>query len=124
MSVDDAAGEPLEEGRTQDLHEARGHHEVGFVGGDRVGQRAVPRSAVLEVAQRDAERRDAFVGGVPFGGTLAIDTDSDDRRGISVGPGGVEQRTQEAARARGEDDEPRRRGGRQLVTRGSQGPLL
>ena len=64
VGVDHPAAERVEERGAEDLHEARGDHEVGLVRGDGVGQRDVPGGPVGVVAQRAGEGGDAAAAGV------------------------------------------------------------
>ena len=107
MGVDDA-GEPVQERRPEDVHEAGRNDEVRFVPGDRLGHRLVPRRPGRVV--RDAHHEAGDACPVRPCQTLYARPGGADRHDgrpvIRVGAG-VEQRREVGAGAGDEDHEPR-----------------
>jgi len=79
MSVDGATAEETQEGRSDEPHEPGEDHEIGLVGGDRLGQLQVPVRPVVEVGGLDDEGGDAGPLGPsePFD-AVAVGGDGDD----------------------------------------------
>lgn len=122
MGIDDPATEPFEEARTKQFHEAGRDDQVGMELVDGIGQRFVPCRAVRVVAQGDAEMRYRSVLGMFGGGTVAVDSDSNDCAWIVGTERGVDKRLKQRPRPGCEyDDSSRGRCGQPLwFTRGSQ----
>ena len=122
MSVDHPVGKTGQELRPEDLEETCGHHEIGSMSGDGLGEGLVPRRPVGIVTRLDDERRHARPLG-PLQGLdlLAVGPYRHDLGGETVVPHRVEHGLQQGSRAGGEYDELHRDG--QLQTDSQWGLL-
>ena len=110
VGVDHAAGEPAEELRTDQLHEAGQHHQVGLEGRHRVGQGRCPSASRL-VNSADLVDEGRHAGRLGAGQALdavAVGADGDHRGAVRRVRARVEQRLEVGAGAGDEDDESRR----------------
>jgi hypothetical protein len=110
VGVDQPAAERVEDGGTDDLHEARGDDQVGLEGGQFGGQRAIPGSAVGVVGNGAHERRQAPAPGVleALGVPVAADRDHG-RRVVRIVRRGQQGRAQRTG-PREQDGDPGPRG--------------
>ncbi len=109
VGVDDAALEAAHEPAAEDLHEARGDHQVRRVGLGGGGQRGVPVGALGVVLDPVHEgRQPGALGPLQTGDGVPVRADGDDPRAVGRVGGGVEQCLQVGAGAGDQDHDPGR----------------
>ena len=105
MGVDQPAAEAFQEGRSDQFHESRQHHQIGLVGRHLIAQPDIPQIAISALAQPMHEgRQPGPLRPVQPGDLAPIGTDGDDLGGKTGVCLRIDQRLQQGARSGHQDD--------------------